>query len=480
MPPNVPLKQGAEKSSHDHKRRPSGESRPVPVNAGGGGPPAGHSRRRCRMLSAARTRGTSRRTGLMVCVGWAEVHGGTRTVHPVPCACSGLLGGAAQARLGPGAAWPVCSSPWSGQKAPLCHEAVGLRSSRLNHFSAAARTLRGPAGVGGRREERHQAAARAAPGAASPSEAKAHQHATSGVRRPRGRRTLARVQGGRQPSGPHDLAEDRVARRAVGSKRRGGRRSRNAPPWLCGAPGAAAGEAGLEARCKHHGFVRRCRRSDADESLHDGDHGGGPVVQSAFRRAARSPDQNMADLKAQVAANETGRRELSRVVAVHGAGVVAAYMGHVQRNAEECVRAAIGRLQDGEFRYPMDIGTTIHVKVVVNHKDRSAVVDFTGTSPQHEGNYNAPQAVTRAVVLYVFRTLVGKAIPLNEGCLAPLTIIVPEGSLLNPKAPGGGNRWKHRGQPVGLQRALRCTWAGRCGAGHDEQLHLGQRPVPEL
>ena len=153
------------------------------------------------------------------------------------------------------------------------------------------------------------------------------------------------------------------------------------------------------------------------------------------RWPCRSIDQNMADLKAQIAANETGRRELLRVVALHGADVVGAYMSHVQKNAEECVRAVIDRMHDGAFTYPMDIGTTIQVRVRVDHATRSAVVDFTGTSPQHKGNYNAPRAVTRAVVLYVFRTLVGKAIPLNEGCLRPLTIIVPEGSLLNPVAP---------------------------------------------
>ncbi len=153
------------------------------------------------------------------------------------------------------------------------------------------------------------------------------------------------------------------------------------------------------------------------------------------RWPCRSPDQNIADLKAQVAANETGRRDLLRVVASHGTETVAAYMGHVQRNAEECVRAVIDRLSDGSFTYPMDIGTAIRVKISVDRPSRSATIDFTGTSPQHSGNYNAPQAVTRAVVLYVFRTLVGKPIPLNEGCLAPLTIIVPEGSLLNPRAP---------------------------------------------
>ncbi len=153
------------------------------------------------------------------------------------------------------------------------------------------------------------------------------------------------------------------------------------------------------------------------------------------RWPCRSPDQNMADLKAQIAANETGRRELLRVVALHGADTVAAYMTHVQMNAEACVRDVIDRLKDGEYIYPMDIGTTIQVSVKVDHKARSAMIDFTGTSPQHSGNYNAPQAVTRAVVLYVFRTLVGKPIPLNEGCLAPLTIIVPEGTLLNPVSP---------------------------------------------
>lgn len=153
------------------------------------------------------------------------------------------------------------------------------------------------------------------------------------------------------------------------------------------------------------------------------------------RWPCRSIDQNMADLKAQIAANETGRRELLRVVALHGAKIVAAYMAHVQSNAEECVRAVIDHLNDGVFTYPMDIGTIIQVKVSVNRASRCAVIDFTGSSPQHRGNYNAPQAVTRAVVLYVFRTLVGKAIPLNEGCLKPLTIIVPEGTLLNPVAP---------------------------------------------
>ncbi|WP_102225078.1 hydantoinase B/oxoprolinase family protein [Acidimangrovimonas sediminis] len=149
----------------------------------------------------------------------------------------------------------------------------------------------------------------------------------------------------------------------------------------------------------------------------------------------RNPTQNLADLKAQVAANETGRRELLKVVETYGAEVVTAYMGHVQDNAEASVRAVIGRLKDGEFTYPMDIGTVIKVAVRVDRAAGRAVIDFTGTSDQHPGNYNAPAAVTRAVVLYVFRTLVGKEIPLNEGCLKPLDIVVPEGTMLNPR-PG--------------------------------------------
>ncbi|EEW24960.1 hydantoinase B/oxoprolinase family protein [Rhodobacter ferrooxidans] len=153
------------------------------------------------------------------------------------------------------------------------------------------------------------------------------------------------------------------------------------------------------------------------------------------RYPCRSIDQNMADLKAQVAANETGWRELLRVVQTYGANVVSAYMRHVQDNAEESVRQVIDRISDGSFIYQMDICTQIVVRVTVDRAARLAVVDFTGTSPQHAGNYNAPMAICRAVVLYAFRTLVGKNIPLNEGCLKPLTIIVPEGSMLNPRYP---------------------------------------------
>ncbi len=153
------------------------------------------------------------------------------------------------------------------------------------------------------------------------------------------------------------------------------------------------------------------------------------------RYPCRNIPQNMADLKAQVAANETGRHELLRVVRNYGLEVVQAYMGHVQDNAEESVRRVIDRLKDGRFTYPMDHGAVIEVQVKVDRVDRSAVIDFTGTSPQHSGNYNAPYAICRAVVLYVFRTMVGADIPLNEGCLKPLKIVVPQGSMLNPAYP---------------------------------------------
>ncbi|WP_460275199.1 hydantoinase B/oxoprolinase family protein [Celeribacter sp. ULVN23_4] len=150
------------------------------------------------------------------------------------------------------------------------------------------------------------------------------------------------------------------------------------------------------------------------------------------RYPARNIDQNIADLQAQVASNETGKQALMGVVARYGADVVTAYMQHVQDNAEASVRAVIDRLSDGEFTYPMDGGSQIKVRLTVDAKARTATVDFTGTSPQQRGNFNAPLSISRAVVLYVFRTLVGKNIPLNEGCLKPLRIIVPEGSMLNP------------------------------------------------
>jgi 5-oxoprolinase (ATP-hydrolysing) len=153
------------------------------------------------------------------------------------------------------------------------------------------------------------------------------------------------------------------------------------------------------------------------------------------RYPCRNVRQNMADLKAQVAANETGKQALTGVIETYELDVVEAYMGHVQDNAEESVRRVIDKLADGRFSYPMDHGATIKVAVTVDRTAREAVIDFTGTSQQHSGNYNAPRSICDAVVLYVFRTMVGADIPLNQGCLKPLRVIVPEGSMLNPVYP---------------------------------------------
>jgi 5-oxoprolinase (ATP-hydrolysing) len=150
---------------------------------------------------------------------------------------------------------------------------------------------------------------------------------------------------------------------------------------------------------------------------------------------ARNPRQNLADLRAQIAANEKGAQELCAMVEQYGAETVARYMHHVQDNAEECVRRVITALKDGEFTLPLDNGARIHVKVSVDASARSARIDFTGTSEQLDNNFNAPRAITVAAALYVFRTLVNDEIPLNAGCLKPLEIIVPEGCMLNPKPP---------------------------------------------
>ena len=150
---------------------------------------------------------------------------------------------------------------------------------------------------------------------------------------------------------------------------------------------------------------------------------------------ARDPDRNMADLRAQLAANARGLAELQRMLDQYGAGTVRAYMRHVQENAEEAVRRAIGRLHGGEFCYELDGGEQIRVAIAVDHAARAARIDFSGTSQQSETNFNAPLAVCRAAVLYVFRTLVDHDIPMNEGCLRPLELIVPEGCLLNPRPP---------------------------------------------
>ncbi len=153
------------------------------------------------------------------------------------------------------------------------------------------------------------------------------------------------------------------------------------------------------------------------------------------RYPARNPDQTIADLRAQIAANEKGVQELRAMVAQFGRATVAAYMQHVQDNAEESVRRVITALKDGQFRLELDNGACIAVKVTVDGAARSAVIDFSGTSAQLPNNFNAPKAVTMAAVLYVFRTLVDDDIPLNAGCLKPLQVIVPEGCMLNPNPP---------------------------------------------
>ena len=150
---------------------------------------------------------------------------------------------------------------------------------------------------------------------------------------------------------------------------------------------------------------------------------------------SRNPQQNLADLKAQIAANEKGVQELRKMVAQFGLEVVQAYMRHVQDNAEESVRRVITRLKDGAFTLPLDNGAQIRVAIRVHAQQRSAEIDFTGTSPQQTNNFNAPTAVCMAAVLYVFRTLVDDDIPLNAGCLKPLKVIIPPGSMLNPNPP---------------------------------------------
>jgi 5-oxoprolinase (ATP-hydrolysing) len=151
---------------------------------------------------------------------------------------------------------------------------------------------------------------------------------------------------------------------------------------------------------------------------------------------ARNPEQNLADLRAQLAANARGIRELERAASMHGWPMLLGYMGHVQDNAEACMRRAIRRLHDGRFRYEMDSGQQVEVSIRVDRAAGTATVDFTGTSAQQANNFNAPRAVTVAAVLYVFRTLVDEPIPLNAGCLRPLAIVVPPGSMLDPAPPG--------------------------------------------
>lgn len=153
------------------------------------------------------------------------------------------------------------------------------------------------------------------------------------------------------------------------------------------------------------------------------------------RWPARNPDRNIADLKAQVAACARGASELKRVAGSYGRDVIDAYMAHVMDYAEEAVRRLIGRLSDGCFNYEMDGGATVSVAVTVDREARTAVIDFAGTSGQLPSNFNAPYSICRAATLYAFRTMVDDSIPLNDGCMRPIELRVPEGSMLNPHYP---------------------------------------------
>jgi 5-oxoprolinase (ATP-hydrolysing) len=153
------------------------------------------------------------------------------------------------------------------------------------------------------------------------------------------------------------------------------------------------------------------------------------------RYPVRNVVQNVADLKAQIAANEMGLSALNKMISQFGIEVVQAYMGHVQDNAAESVRRLLDHLPDCEFDYPIDQGSHIKVKITVDRKKREATVDFTGTSEQRGDNFNAPEPITRAAVLYVFRVMVDDEIPINAGCLRPINVIVPEGTMLSPRYP---------------------------------------------
>jgi 5-oxoprolinase (ATP-hydrolysing) len=149
---------------------------------------------------------------------------------------------------------------------------------------------------------------------------------------------------------------------------------------------------------------------------------------------ARNPTMNVADARAQIAANARAVHELGQVIARYGWPTVRDYMRHVRKNAEEHVRQVIDRLPDGRFEYAMDDGSKLCVAVRIDRETRNAKIDFSGTSEARPGNFNAPPAITRAVVLYVFRCLVGEDIPLNDGCMVPIRLIVPQGSFLAPPA----------------------------------------------
>ncbi len=150
---------------------------------------------------------------------------------------------------------------------------------------------------------------------------------------------------------------------------------------------------------------------------------------------ARNKKQNIADLKAQLAANQQGIRQLRKAIERYGMATVQNYLRFVRENAATSVRRLLGTLKDGEFTYELDSGEVICARIAVDHTQREAMIDFAGTSPQSESNFNAPEAVTRAAVLYVFRSLIEEEIPMNEGCLEPLKIKIPQDSMLSPSYP---------------------------------------------
>ena len=203
-------------------------------------------------------------------------------------------------------------------------------------------------------------------------------------------------------------------------------------------------------------------------------------VLTGAKYPSRKPTTNIADMRAQISANQKGVDELVAMIELYGLDVVHAYMGHVQRNAEESVRRVIADLSDGSYSYRMDSGATICVDIRVDRDSRSATIDFTGSSAQLDSNYNAPASVTKAAVLYVFRTLVADDIPLNDGCLVPLEIVVPPASMLAPDVSRRRGRRK-RGDVAGDHgRALRCARDSGGGFGHHEQPHIRQRRSPVL
>jgi len=160
-----------------------------------------------------------------------------------------------------------------------------------------------------------------------------------------------------------------------------------------------------------------------------------PEMLSKFEEPSPVLPGAINDLKAQIAANEKGVQELHKMVGLFGLNVVHAYMKHVQDNADESVRRVIEKLHDSEFSYEADQGNVVKVKITVDKKKREATVDFTGTSPQQGTNFNAPEPVTRAAVLYVFRVMVDDDIPMNAGCLRPINIVIPDNSMLRPHYP---------------------------------------------